>query len=123
VKVNQFVINLTSAQPQALMTFYRDVVGLPANPDFGEGALMAGGTPYLIDGHSEVNGTAKEPQRMLLNFFVDDLAAEQARLEGKGVKFIRTAGKEFWGGVISTFLDPDGNYCQLVEFQAPAEPA
>ena len=54
---------------------------------------------------------------MLINFFVDDLAAEQARLEGLGVKFIRTAGREEWGGVISTFLDPDGNYCQLIQFR------
>jgi predicted enzyme related to lactoylglutathione lyase len=56
---------------------------------------------------------------MLLDFFVDDLAAEQKRLEAAGVKFIRTAGKEPWGGVISTFLDPDGNYCQLIEFKGP----
>ena len=44
-------------------------------------------------------------------------AAEQSRLEEQGVKFIRTAGKEYWGGVISTFLDPDGNYCQLVQYK------
>jgi len=54
---------------------------------------------------------------MLLNFFVEDLAAEQARLEGHGVEFVRKAGKEYWGGVISTFVDPDGNYCQLIEYQ------
>ena len=54
---------------------------------------------------------------MLLNFMVDDLAAEQKRLEAQGVKFIRTAGKEYWGGVISTFVDPDGNYPQLIEFK------
>jgi predicted enzyme related to lactoylglutathione lyase len=54
---------------------------------------------------------------MLVNFFVDDLQAEQSRLEGQGVRFIRTAGREEWGGVISTFLDPDGNYCQLIEYR------
>ena len=43
--------------------------------------------------------------------------AEQKALEGKGVKFLRTAGKEEWGGVISTFADPDGNLLQLVEFK------
>lgn len=31
--------------------------------------------------------------------------------------FIRTAGREPWGGVISTFADADGNYCQLIEFR------
>lgn len=53
---------------------------------------------------------------MLINFFVEDLAAEQKRLEAEGVRFIRTAGKEYWGGVISTFVDPDGNYAQLIQF-------
>jgi len=62
----------------------------------------------VIDGHSETKGATKEPQRMLVNFFVDDL---------QGVTFIRTAGREEWGGVISTFLDPDGNYCQLIELK------
>ncbi len=119
MKVNSFVININSEQPDRLRAFYADVVGLPRNPDMGEHAFMAGNTPFLIDGHSEVHGQAKEPQRVLVDFFVDDLAAEQKRLEGQGVKFIRTAGREFWGGVISTFVDPDGNYCQLIEFKQP----
>lgn len=115
--VSSFLINITSEQPERLTKFYADVVGLPRNPDMGESAFMAGPTPFLIDGHSDVHGPAKEPQRALLDFFVDDLAAEQKRLEGLGVKFIRTAGKEEWGGTISTFLDPDGNYCQIIEYK------
>jgi predicted enzyme related to lactoylglutathione lyase len=117
MKVNSCVINVTSEDPARLMAFYRDTVGLAPNPAIGEGAFDAGGTPFLIDGHSEVKGPAQEPARMLINFFVDDLAAEQQRLEELGVTFIRTAGREYWGGVISTFLDPDGNYVQLIEFK------
>jgi predicted enzyme related to lactoylglutathione lyase len=117
VKVTSFNINITSENPERLAAFYRDVVGLPPHPVIGEGAFIAGESALLIDGHSEVHGPAKEPQRVLVNFFVDDLAAEQARLEAQGVRFIRTAGREYWGGVISTFLDPDGNYIQLLEFK------
>lgn len=116
MEVTSFNVNITSEHPERLAAFYRDVVGLPALAEMGENALIAGETPFLIDGHSETVGDAKEPQRVLLNFFVADLAAEQKRLEAEGVKFIRTAGKEYWGGVISTFLDPDGNYAQLIEF-------
>ena len=89
----------------------------------GDSAFHAGGATLTIDGHSVTKGAAKEPQRVLLDFFVDDLKSEQERLEGVGVKFIRKSGKEWWGGVISTFLDLDGNYCQLIEFkpQAPAQ--
>ena len=117
MKVNQFLLNVTSEDSDRLAALYADTVGLPKNPDVGERAFTAGGTVFLIDGHSETKGTAKEPHRMLINFFVDDLAAEQGRLEGQGVKFIRTAGREEWGGVISTFLDRDGNYCQLIQFK------
>ncbi len=117
MNVNALVINVTSEQPQELVAFYRDIVGLKANPQLGESAFDIGGTSFLIDGHSETKGPTKEPQRVLINFFVDDLKSEQERLEGQGVKFIRTAGREEWGGVISTFLDPDGNYCQLIEFK------
>ncbi len=117
MEVSQFIINVTSENPDRLKQFYGDVIGLPRNPDMGEGAFMAGSTPFLVDGHSSVHGPAKEPARMLLNFFVADLAAEQKRLEAAGVKFIRTAGREEWGGVISTCLDPDGNYVQLIEFK------
>ena len=120
MKVNSLVINITSDKPERLLAFYRDVVGLAPNPDIGDGAFNAGGTPFLIDGHSETSGPAKEPQRVLVNFFVDDVKAEQSRLEEQGVKFIRSAGREDWGGVISTFLDPDGNYCQLIEYKPEA---
>jgi predicted enzyme related to lactoylglutathione lyase len=117
MSVNQFIFNVNSENPERLHKFYRDVIGLTPNPDMGESALMAGSTPFLIDGHTGVKGAAKEPPRMLLNFMVDDLASEQKRLEAAGVKFIRTAGKEPWGGVISTFVDPDGNYAQLIEYK------
>jgi predicted enzyme related to lactoylglutathione lyase len=117
LKVSAFVINLTSEDPERLKAFYGDVVGLPVNPEMGDSAFQAGGATLMVDGHSETKGGAKEPQRVLVNFFVDDLKAEQDRLQGQGVEFIRTAGREYWGGVISTFLDPDGNYCQLIEFK------
>ena len=117
--VTSFNINITSEHPERLHEFYRDVVGLPEN-DRKDAFLVGADAQILIDGHSETKGPAKEPQRVLINLFVADIAKEQAALEAKGVKFIRDKGKEFWGGVISTFVDPDGNYVQLLEFNPPA---
>jgi predicted enzyme related to lactoylglutathione lyase len=114
--ISSFIIGLNSENPERLHAFYRDVVGLKPNPDMGDNALMASQTAFIVDGHSELHGATKEPARAWHNFFVDDLASEQKRMEAAGVKFIRTAGKEPWGGSISTFIDPDGNYGQLIQF-------
>ena len=119
MEISAFLLNLTSDQPEALWRFYRDVVGLPPAPGVSAAAFRVGGGFLSIDGHSAVHGPAKEPQRYLINFLVDDLAAEQTRLEAQGVPFIRRAGQQEWddhrAAAISTFLDPDGNYCQLVQ--------
>lgn len=116
MQVKDFSINITSEQPEALMAFYSDVVGLEKRTDMGDGAFKAAGGSFFIDGHSETKGAAREPQRALINFVVDDVASEEARLKVAGVTFIRSQGKEFWGGTISTFLDPDGNYVQLMQY-------
>ena len=115
MNVTSFNINITSEQPERLVAFYRDVVGLPLN-ERGDGFSVAG-AEILIDGHSETKGQAKDPQRILVNMFVEDVAAEQALLEAQGVEFIRKQGREYWGGIISTFLDPDGNYAQILEYR------
>ena len=117
MQIGMFAINLTSDQPDALKSFYRDTLGLPNQAEMGDGAFAAGPATIFVDGHSDTKGPAKEPQRVLVNFFVEDLDGEQARLKGKGVKFTREKGQEPWGGFISTFLDPDGNYLQLFEYK------
>jgi predicted enzyme related to lactoylglutathione lyase len=115
METKQLVFNITSEQPDVLHAFYKDVVGLVQEPN--SGGFLVGGALFTVDGHSETTGKAKEPHRALFSFLVDDIAAEQARLEAQGVPFIRKQGREFWGGVFSTFLDPDGNYAQLFEFK------
>lgn len=112
-----FAVSRNTDDPERMRTFYRDIVGLSEGPAELGSPFMVGGTTLNISPHSEVSGSAKEPARVLLNFMVADLAAEQRRIESHGVEFIRTAGREPWGGVISTFPDPDGNYLQLIEFR------
>src|SRR5712691_5207344 len=112
--VNMFNINVCSEQPERLIEFYAEVVGLPRLPAISPGAFKAGGAALLVDGHSGVKGRANEPERVLLSFSVNDVVGEQARLEAAGVVFVRPATKEPWGGLVATFVDLDGNYCQLV---------
>ena len=117
MKIESFLLNITSEDPEAMVAFYRDVLELEPNEVVGEGAFnVAPGTVLHIDGHSQTHGMTKEPQRVLIDFFVADAAAEQARLKAKGVEFVRELGVEWWGGIISTFADPDGNYLQIIQF-------
>lgn len=117
MKVNNPIININSENAERLGNFYREVVQLPLMPNMGSGMFdLGGGSILAIDGHSDVHGSTKEPPRVLLDFVVDDLVAEQKRLEAQGVKFLRSAGREEWGGITSTFTDPDGNYVQLMQF-------
>ena len=108
-------LNLGSPEPERLIAFYRHTLGLTPAPEMSPGAFALGTGFLIVSGHGEVTGPASDPVRYLINFVVDDLDAEQARLEAGGVTFIRSKGAEPWGGRISTFLDPDGNYCQLIE--------
>ena len=119
--VDRVILLLTSASPQDLFRFYRDTLGLPEVFDSGPGeglpggAVRVGGAVLVIEGHSETQGAAMEPQRHFMDFHVRDVYSEQARLQTQGVRFIRPAEREAWGGIIATFLDPDGNFLQLVQ--------
>ncbi|MEO6397239.1 MAG: VOC family protein [Tepidiformaceae bacterium] len=110
-------VNITTDNAERLGDFYRNTVGLESQEGMGPYAFKFGGTTISFDSHSDTSGAAKEPSRVIFSMFVDDLAAEQKSLEAKGVKFSRTAGKEEWGGLISTFSDPDGNLMQLIEYK------
>ena len=115
MQVNGFMVQLTSEDPDRLFNFYKDVVGLTVAEGMGDRAFNLGSATLSIDSHSETHGQAAEPHRRWVNFFVDDVQAERERLEAAGVPFIRKEGREYWGGVISTFVDPDGNYGQVIE--------
>lgn len=118
MEVNEFSLQLASQDPKRLAEFYRSVVQLPTKPEMGDHSFALGpaGTLFVVD-HSQVAGPTREPARAIIDLHLGGLDAEQARLEAAGVRFIRDKGLEFWGGVISTFNDPDGNTVQLIEYK------
>src|SRR6185312_15291984 len=118
MNVENVIVNLNSPDPERPISFYRGVVQLPPREGMGPGAFSLGGdSSFVIDGHSDVRGQAERPERLLLNFVVGDIACEHQRLTNAGVKVVRDKGREPWGGIISTFEDPDGNYFQLMEYR------
>ena len=117
MNVTGLTIIINSDDPAGLFKFYTAVVGFAAKPEMGDHAVDAAGVGITFDSHSEAPDQAREPARQIVSVFVDDVAAEEARIEKQGVKFIRKQGKEYWGGIISTLVDPAGNYLQLIEFR------
>jgi predicted enzyme related to lactoylglutathione lyase len=119
MEVEHTVIGINSTNPQRLYEWYRDTLGLPRVEDesMGPTALHAGGAIISFSQHSEITGPATEPARHLNSLFVADIDREQERLVAAGAQCIRDRGREFWGGIISTFVDPDGNYIQLIQLR------
>ena len=109
-------IQLASPDRERLYAFYRDIVQLPLRENMGPDNLIltADATLAIVD-HSGVSGSTREPARVIVDVWVDDIESEHARLSAAGVKFTRDKGFEFWGGIISTFNDPDGNIVQIIE--------
>ncbi len=101
---------------ESLVGFYGDTLGLTLRGRHNGWANFAFGELRLNLGvHDLVQGQAKDPYRVMLSFRVDDIEAEYTRLSAQGVRFIRVPEKESWGGMVATFLDPDGNVLQLLE--------
>ena len=108
-----------------LAAFYRDVVGLPVDPNTGtdpaSGATFyvmgpADGPKLCVGKHSEVHGRNNDPARHISGLNTTDIEAEFQRLRAAGVEFIEEPTAAGDGLRIATFKDPDGNYIQLFQW-------
>ena len=98
-----------------LLPFYRDILGLKPQMESEEfGVYLLNGPGLVIGKHSEVQGRSRDPNRVMVNFAVDDCQAEYERLRGQGVEFVRAPTKDAIH-FIATLHDPDGNTLQLME--------
>lgn len=102
--------------------FYADKLGLPVegfSAQHGYCAFDTGPTKLIIERIASDGPT--EDQQLVgrftgLSFPVEDIKAAQERLASAGVKFSGSPEKQYWGGWLSTFVDPDGNGLQLVQY-------
>ena len=102
-----------SEDVQRLLPFYRDVLGLKPLVETDQFAVFPA-VGLRIGTHSEVSGLARDPNRVMVNFRVEDCQAEYERLAERGVEFIRPPSPDAIH-VVATFLDPDGNVLQLMQ--------
>jgi catechol 2,3-dioxygenase-like lactoylglutathione lyase family enzyme len=105
--------------PDRSRAFYGEQLGLAVHREFGTGPER--GTVYFLGGgFLEVAGRAETPSaagpRLWLQ--VEDAAAAEAELRGRGVEIVRPPVREPWGLVEMWIEDPDGTPIVLVEIPA-----
>lgn len=106
-----------TSQPKVLAEFYEKVLGKkPDYEDQGWYGFQVGSCFLTIGEHSEVIGSAKEPQRMILNIETSEIAEEYERIKATGATVVKElySFEEGAEPSIATFADPDGNYFQLM---------
>jgi len=72
----------------------------------------------MIELHSAGAARARANRSMVLDFEVEDVDRERARLEGLVNKFVLEPTVQPWGNRSMLFRDPDGN---LINFFSTAE--
>ena len=105
-----------SEDMKRLLPFYRDVLGLRTLIETEEFAVfpLSPGVGLRIGTHSQVRGRAGDPNRVMVNFRVEDCQAEYVRLSHKGVEFTRAPTRDAIH-IVATFDDPEGNVLQLLQ--------
>jgi predicted enzyme related to lactoylglutathione lyase len=110
-------IMIGTQQPKEMAAFYEKVFDKkPDMQDEGWAGWQMGSCYFNIGEHSEVKGSAKEPQRIIFNFETKEVEKEFARIKEIGAAVIKEpySMEGMDGMLIATFSDPDGNYFQLM---------
>lgn len=100
--------------------FYRDVLGLELLRREGSSwAEFEAGT-IRLGLHGALEGRPVEAGGATAVFEVDDLDAARAALEEKGVELLDHMGEVEGYARFASFLDPDGNTVQVIEYRKGA---
>ena len=115
---------IKAKDPKALVAWYRDVLGLPAEA-WGGAALR-----YDAPKHPPAAAWAAFPasssyfapstSEFMINYAVDDLEAVLARLQAKGVPVLKRTDDA--NGRFAWILDPEGHKIELWEPKRAATP-
>jgi predicted enzyme related to lactoylglutathione lyase len=106
-------ILLGSTEPATLRDWYRRALAPDQTED---GPIDLGGFLLIIEHRDDVDAKTIEPGRVILNFHVDDFDAAEAHLRAAGVEWLGPVADRP-GGRFGTFVDPDGNYLQIIQLK------
>lgn len=117
-------LNLYSDDPQKLIQFYRDKLGMSPEPQVKEGddwyGFQTEGLTFAIEPSSNRENYkdlgVNLKNNVLIQFHADsleELEAMNKQLEKNGVKLLNKS-KHMSYGVITNFVDPDGNLMEIL---------
>ena len=99
-----------------MVKFYSQILGLHVHSEKSDFIVFRWGDMRLSIGiHSEVSHENNDSIRIMVNFLTEDIKLSFQTLSSRGVEFVRIPTREHWGGWVSTFKDPDGNFLQLLQ--------
>src|SRR5512135_766935 len=85
-------VMLGTMQPKAMVDFYQGVIGRPpdmVDRDNGFYGWQVGSSYFSVLEHSQMNGKAKDPGRVLINFETAQVQDEFARIKALGATGVR----------------------------------
>ena len=118
-QIQTFGIILETENFDECVHFYRDILGLSVWYEKPSLVCLRFGNGYLMietGGHAN-NGrksNAQNPTMLRFNVVDVDTAANELKLKGVAVE-----RKDFAWGKVATFIDPDGNACELKNADDP----
>ena len=130
MKMQLHHLNLTTTNVAKMNDFYRNVMGLAAEPSLGGARITnqgyAGETAFATDGRIQVHMSERDlalgfRQKQCVNplerghiaFRTDDIAGFKQRLEATGVPYSDYGTWAMNGWYQIFFLDPDGNVVEV----------
>jgi predicted enzyme related to lactoylglutathione lyase len=103
-----------SKDPKALMRWYQEHLGLPAEDyaAFQPSAIPPGGCTVFSPFKADTDYFAPSTQAFMFNLIVDDLEGALKQVQAGGAQLV--GGTEHFDyGSFGWFLDPDGNKVEL----------
>lgn len=118
-------VQIGSKDATALAKFYEEKVGLKIKQEYEMGdkesafEMDAGeGSTLMILDMPDLDGKAKEQNRMWLNFEVEDIEKATEEVKKNGVKVLKDTYHIEGYGYLTTFEDLDGNAFSLAQVRA-----
>lgn len=114
-----FGIILGTERYDECLKFYRNIIGLPVWFEKDSLCCLRFGPGYLM---IETGGVARNERKpnsenpTMLRFNVRDVESAANLLRGRGVE-VKISTFEW--GIVGTFIDPDGNACELKDADDP----